>query len=147
MITLDQYWGLNFRMGGRARPAVDCYGLYRLIVGEHLGVWLDEFGGVEDYRTIARTISSGTSGPGWIRLEPGAERPLDMVMLSGIVGRGRDARSLPLHVGCVVEPGLMLDIEETKGVMRRAYRTTPTVSADPSVVNRVIAVLRPTVLA
>jgi len=147
MINPADYLRLGFLMGGRARPAVDCYGLYRLIVGERLGVWIDEFGGVETPYAIARTMASGGTRPGWLTVAAGDERPFDMVMMRGVVGEGRAARSAPLHVGCVIEPGRMIDIEETTGVMVRAYRDTARFSALPTVVNRVTGLFRPAVLA
>jgi cell wall-associated NlpC family hydrolase len=142
----SNYLRLGFLMGGRERPAVDCWGLYRLIVGERLGTWLDEFGGVESPIAIARTMAT-TDGPNWVRLQPGEDRPFDLVMMRGVVGEGRAARSAGLHVGCVIEPGKMIDIEETTGVMIRAYRNTSRFSAMPTVINRVTGLFRPAVLA
>lgn len=145
MWTRD-YMRLAFQMGGRERPAVDCWGLYRLIVGERLGVWLDEFGGVDKPLSIARTMLL-TQGPQWAPVTPGEERPFDLVMMRGTVGEGRSARSAGLHVGCVIEPGKMIDIEERTNVMVRAYRNTPHFVAHPTVVNRVTGIFRSVALA
>lgn len=137
---------MHFLLGGRQRPAVDCYGLYRLIVGEQLGIWLDEFGGVESRFSIARTMAVADD-LGWVPVQAGDERPFDLVMMRGVVGEGRAARSAPLHVGCVIEPGRMIDIEETTGVMVRAYRNTERFSAMPTVLNRVTGLFRPVALS
>jgi hypothetical protein len=142
-IPVEAYLRLAFVNGGRARPAVDCFGLYRLVLGEQLGIWLDEFGTIDTPLAAARAIAAGTSGPGWNRVAIGTERAFDMVMMRGLVGTGRTARSLPLHVGCVLEPGRMLDIEATTGVMVREYRDTARFSALPTVLNRVLGIVRP----
>lgn len=143
----DDYLRLGFQMGGRERPAVDCWGLYRLIIGEQLGQWLEEYGGIDRPVGIARTMAGETAGAAWVPVRLGDERAFDMVMMRGAVGAGRAARPAPLHVGCVIEPGRMIDIEETTGVMIRAYRDTASVSALPTVAQRVTGIFRPAVLA
>lgn len=143
----EDYLRLAFLMGGRARPAVDCWGLYRLIVGERTGHWLDEYDGVDRPVGIARTMATETAGGAWLPVLPGHEQCFDMVMMRGSVGVGRAARPAPMHVGCVIEPGRMIDIEETTGVMIRAFRNTAHVAALPTVVARVTGIFRPAVLA
>ena len=140
MIPVRDYIRLRFAIGGRERPAVDCWGLYRLIVGELRGVWLADYEGVESGLAIARTLrrEEGT----WIRVATGAERPLDLVLMNGMAERGA-----PQHVGCVLEPGRMIDIEETTGVMVRAFRDTERFRALPTVRHRVLGVFRPESLA
>jgi len=145
MSWTDGYLRLRFLMGGRARPAVDCWGLYRLIVGERAGVWLDEFGGVESYRAIARTVEAERGG--WRETAAGEERPLDAVLMRGLVGQGRQTVAVALHIGCVVEPGLMIDIDDGTGVMVRAFRSTPTRTAKVDVANRVIGIFRASAIA
>lgn len=139
------YLRLEFLRGGRERPQVDCWGLYRLIVGEMRGVWLDEFGDVETPLGVARTMAGEAKA--WLPVAPGAERELDLVLMFGIAGAGRDRVAAPQHVGCVVEPGLMIDIEDSMGVMIRPFRSTLTRAAMPSVANRVRGIFRPAVLA
>lgn len=146
MIALDpaRWLTIPFRLGGRDRcSGLDCWGLYREIVAEVAGVALDEHGGVAGYPAIARRLADERSASDWRRIEPGDERGLDLVLMSGLV---RDAsgrtRSAPLHVGCVVEPGLMIDIEETTGIMVRAYRDTLRRAALPTVVPRVLGLYR-----
>lgn len=143
----DDYLRLRFRAGGRVAPFVDCWGLYRLIVQARARVWLGEFSGVESPMAIARTMADETTGPNWVPVLFGEERELDMVMMRGAIGRGRAARPAPLHVGCVIAPGRMIDIEEVTGVMIRNYRDTAYSSALPTVAQRVTGIFRPIALA
>lgn len=147
MIRVDDYLRLGFALGGRERPAVDCWGLYRLIVGESTGIWLEAYAGVEAHRDIARQVRRDTAGPGWLQVAPGTEREMDMVVMTGLVGRGRATVAAPLHVGCVIDEGGMIDIEETTGVMVRPFRGTVRRAALPTVVNRVVGIVRPVALA
>lgn len=142
MTWTDDYLRLRFRKSGRVRPEVDCWGLYRLIVGERTGLWLDEFGGNESAYSIARVMAREVPGSGWDEIAPGEERTLDMVMMRGLVGQGRATISAALHVGCVVEPGLLIDIEETSGVKVRAFRDTASRASAPSLRNRVLGIYR-----
>lgn len=147
MTWTRDYIRLGFAYGGRERPAVDCWGLYRLIVGENSGVWLGEFSGVEKFSSIARTLRRQSGLPDWLPVAAGDEKAFDLVLMKGIVGKGREAIAAPLHVGCVIEPGRMIDIEETTGVMVRPFRTTSRFKVLPTLANRVLGLYRPAVLA
>lgn len=147
MIHLESYLRLGFLKGGRERPAVDCWGLYRLIVGEARGVWLAEFEGHAEPLRIARTASREAEGGGWVPVAAGEERPLDAVLMTGLLGEGRATMAAPIHVGCVIGPGRLIDIEESGGVKVRAFRNTITMRAAPAVANRVRGIFRPAVLA
>ena len=147
MIPVEPYLRLSFAKGGRQPPAVDCWGLYRLIVGEKLGIWLAEFEGHEEPRRIARTASIEAASSSWMQVPAGEERSLDAVLMTGLLGEGRGTVAAPIHVGCVLEPGRMIDIEEVGGVRVRTFRTTTTSRARPEVANRVRGIFRPAVLA
>lgn len=146
MIPVERYLRLSFAKGGRERPAVDCWGLYRLIVGELRGIWLAEFEGHEEPMAIARTAEQEASGGSWLKIAPGDERAFDAVLMTGLLGEGRGTLSAPIHVGCVIEPGRLIDIEETGGVKVRAFRSTSTMRARPEVANRVVGIFRPAAL-
>lgn len=124
-----------------------CWVLYRQIVGTVSGWWPPEHAGVEEKLAIARRMRREQGSPLWRPVEIGEERPLDLVLMRGQAGHGRDARLVPMHVGCVVRPGLMLDAEKRSGVMLRAYRSTSTFSAHPKVKVRFIRLYRPEALA
>ena len=146
MIRTADYFGLSFKRAGRERPFVDCWGLYRLIVGETAGMWLAEFAGVAELRRTAGVVRDELVGGGWLPVAAGDERALDLVLMRGIVCHGSRVTAAPVHVGCVVEPGKMLDIEEVGGVRVRAFRSTARVLARPDVANRVLGLYRPQVL-
>lgn len=147
-IHTDSYLTLRFQVAGRVRPFVDCWGLYRLIVGETTGIWLSEFAGTGDLRDAARVAAAeAADGLGWVPVAAGAERELDAVLMRGIVRDGTRVTTAPVHVGCVIGEGRMIDIEEVGGVRLRAFRNTARVSARPEVANRVVGVYRPRALA
>lgn len=138
-IPTMNYLRLGFARGGRERPSVDCWGLYRLVVGECHGVWLEAFSGIESNNAVARTLARERDGNGWHKVARGQERTFDLVLMRGLVGEGRQTVSAPLHVGCVTERGWMIHIEEVTGVMIQPLTF-------PTVVNRVIGIYRPEAL-
>jgi len=142
-MEIETYLRLTYLAAGRTRPAVDCWGLYRLIVGEALGIWLGEFSGLEAPRDIARATRRESNGGDWLPIAPGKERFGDAVLMSGLLGEGRGTIRAPIHVGCVLEPARMIDIEESTGVQLRAFRSTTRMRARPEVANRVVGLFRP----
>lgn len=153
--TMD-YLRLRYRKGGRQRPAVDCYGLYRVIVGERTGIWIEEGQDVMSATAIRRAMVRARRSAGWREIaavKDGAlvfaepERELDLVLMHGVVGRGRHAVAVPFHCGCVVKAGWMIDIEETNDVLIRPFRDVGNVRAHPTVRHRVLGIYRPEALA
>lgn len=147
MIDPSPYLRLVFAAGGREPPAVDCWGLYRLVVRDRTGLTLADYAGVTETAAIARTLRDPATAAGWVPVRAGDERPLDLVLMTGLAGRGRATALAPCHVGCVIAPGLMLDIEEGSGVMVRAFRATAVRAASPTVAPRVIGVWRAAAIA
>lgn len=146
-IAVESYLRLTYQPAGRARPAVDCWGLYRLIIGETQGLWLGEFSGLEEPLAMARTAQREAAGGEWLPIAAGDERPGDAVLLRGLLGEGRSMLRAPIHIGCVIEPGRMIDIEAVTGVTVRAYRATSRWRADQAVANRLVGLFRPRALA
>lgn len=101
----DEYLGIPFKLDGRDRNGVDCYGLVYLVYKEQLGIELNSFSGIfkdTDPKTmleIARTMDKDRSN--W--LSPSKLQEFDMVQLR----TGRHA----FHVGIYVGNGLMLHTE------------------------------------
>lgn len=141
MIALGPYLDAAYRRGGRQWPHVDCWGLYRQIVADHAGVALGEFDGISESAAIAETVGLAmAAGTAWRRVAAGEERALDAVLLKGLVRSGGAVLRLPIHIGCVVRPGWMIDIEGAAGATLRAFRGTP-------LANRVVGIFRPLALA
>lgn len=97
----DTYNGLPYRIDGRDRKGVDCWGLVCLVYRERLGILLDEKRGVhaaagEDLRRIAEAAEAESRR--WIQVE--VPRVYDVVLLR--VGL------LPCHAGLCIGRGLML---------------------------------------
>jgi cell wall-associated NlpC family hydrolase len=138
---------LRFKDGGREPPFVDCWGLYRHVVATASGVDLAEHAGVTQPLAQARTLGAERERGEWLEIAVGAERPCDLVLMKGMVGKGRGTAMRPLHVGCVIGPGKMIDIEESNGVMVRLFRDLPTAAANPTVRHRVLGIYRPKALA
>lgn len=116
MIDVAEYIGLPFQERGRTRAGVDCWGLYRLVILERLGVTLplhDLYETTDDRHAIAAAVA-GEQVAEW---QPVTDPlPYDLVLLR-IYGQ-------PLHVGLYAGPGLMLHIERGKNaVLERIDRT------------------------
>lgn len=147
MIRTIDYLRLTYLAAGRTRPAVDCWGLYRLIVGETFDTWLGEFSGLEEPLAIAQATRREVAGPDWLPIAPGDERAGDAVLMTGLLGEGRATLRAPIHIGCVLEPGRLIDIEESGGVRVRAFRSTSKLRAQAEVASRVRGIFRPRALS
>ncbi len=109
-----QYIGLPFKRYGRDRSGVDCWGLYRLALGEQTGNWVplyeqytfSDLPPEEDKAERARVAAQIQEDLGryWTQIPKGQEQPFDGVLMR-IYGQ-------PAHVGLVVAPGRMLHIEK-----------------------------------
>lgn len=103
---IARYIGIPFADRGRERATgVDCWGLLHLVFREHYGVTLPDDPGYEratQRDRVAQLIIDHRTNDCWQALDAGAEGEGDVVLLS-IAGR-------PLHIGLVVQPGLMLHI-------------------------------------
>ena len=105
---LNEYVGLPFRLGGRTRDGIDCYGLLRLVYSEQLGIELPAYAG--EYvdgteRTELAAIVSGGLESDW---EP-VERPFTGdAVVTRVIGQ-------PTHVGVYIEPDRMLHIRREAG--------------------------------
>jgi probable lipoprotein NlpC len=98
------YIGLPFLGHGRDRAGVDCYGLYRLVLSEQLGIQLPEYlsyDSITDRAGIAATVADAQEA---LWQEVNAPRLYDLVLLR--------LYGLPLHVGLYLGLGRMLHIEE-----------------------------------
>lgn len=95
------YVGLPF---GDAPGEVTCWGLVRRIYRDRLGVDLPAYGEIpaRDLRRISRAMEAGKDD-GWV--EPETPQALDVVLMRGPQGGARI-----VHVGVLVEPGLMLHV-------------------------------------
>jgi len=79
----DEYTGIPFRINGRTRAGVDCYGLIVLVYRERLGIELPAFTDVArddspaSLRRVARAYAEHKEA--WQRIEE--PQPLDIVLL------------------------------------------------------------------
>lgn len=102
------YVGLPWREMGRDRAGLDCWGLFRLVMGERFGIALPAYDGLGWGETakaeLGRFMRAAAERPEWLAIDPGLEREGDGVLLR--------AAGAPIHVGLVLAPGLMLHIEQ-----------------------------------
>jgi len=97
-----EYVGIPFVEHGRTRRGCDCFGLYRLALGEKFGKWLPEWkDGYDDFKdsgNLARLIDDGLS---LIQAAP-VEKPIvgDIVQVR-YFGDGQ-------HIGMYVGDGMVL---------------------------------------
>lgn len=98
--------GLPFRVAGRSRDGVDCYGLYWLIQRDVFGRDLPAF--VETFSPAdveeIRGLIEGRMSP-WVPVDH--PQPGDAVLLR--------VSGLPGHLGIYLRRGLMLHVNDTAG--------------------------------
>lgn len=106
MVDFTRYIGLPFAARGRNHTGVDCWGLVRLILAEQYGVkvpsWHTDYSDPHDSSSVGPLIRAQL--PNWIEVSKGSERPGDVLLLRSGFDVG--------HVGMVIQPGLMIHIEE-----------------------------------
>lgn len=108
------YIGLPFRDHGRDRRGLDCWGLVRLVLAEQFGVSLIDFdyASTRDSDGIPAAIEAAR--PEWSVV---GDPQLGDVMVFNIGGQ-------PMHVGLVIETGLMLHVsDDDRGAVMESYLT------------------------
>lgn len=107
------YVGLPYAERGRARPAVDCWGLVRLVVREQAGVELPLWDGI-DGRDLAQCndVIARDTAETWTRVDEDTARAFDLVVMRGVY-RGSDARlhGGEIHCGVLAPGGRVLHVE------------------------------------
>lgn len=109
--------GIPFVDRGRDATGCDCWGLVRLALRAGAGLDLpslaDGYAGRADWEHIRSLVEE--SRPDWIEVLPGAERPLDLILMA-IAGHQ--------HVGVVVRKGSMLHMPRDSFSAIEPYTTS-----------------------
>lgn len=117
MVDVSGYIGLPWRLGGRERDGLDCYGLVRLVLGELWGLWLPrhETGyppAARDRADLAALVAD-RRGRDWLGIAREVDGRLVTVMAPwrpGDVLRLRRGGA-DCHLALLVGPGRMLHID------------------------------------
>lgn len=110
-LWVGHYIGLPFKVRGRKIDGLDCWGLVRLVIAEQAGVLLPAF--EKNYDGISTKLDAEKIGAHirstagntdcWDPIAPGQEKIFNVIVLR--------MRGQPMHVGIVIDDGLMLHIE------------------------------------
>lgn len=107
------YVGMPYQMLGRARPAVDCWGLVRLVMSEQakieLPMW-DAVGG-SDYRLAGQVIADQSETDEWTEVSEQFAKPFDIVTMRSIWRDDGRLRSGEIHCGIMAPGSRVLHIE------------------------------------
>lgn len=110
----NDYIRIPFKERGRERSGADCWGLARIIFSEQLGIDLPALVGYADTKDRAHISEIiKTEAITWEFLKSGSEKAFDIAVFK-MLGQ-------PMHVGVVVEPGLMIHCERGSGVYLTHY--------------------------
>ena len=96
MIDVDEYVGLPYKVGGRDRAGIDCWGLCRLVYWDRLRKNLPSYDGYSLGKTASALIEKHAHE--WQKVNE--LEPYDLVLFS-ITG-------MPHHIGLSVGDGWML---------------------------------------
>lgn len=120
---VSHYIGIPYKLKGRERDGIDCWGLVRLVFRDQLGILLPSY--TPDYvdwtdPKVADLIMDGEVGGEWVKIEN--EQTFDIAEI--FVGvKSEDGISMhPLHVALVASPGFLLDTSLKNGTHLRRYR-------------------------
>lgn len=112
--TFENYVGIPWRDGGRTREGLDCWGLFRLVYAEVLGIDLPsysaEYSSAIDKIVIRRLVEGHKDD--WVKVDE--PKPGDGAMLI-IMNRP--------HIGVVIGDGYLLHIERNSGALIESYRS------------------------
>lgn len=113
------YVGARYIKAGRARETgFDCIGLYLSVVQREAGIALPEYDGPpwEGAKSVrALGAAAEAFAERFVEVERGREVCFDAILLR--------MRRQPIHIGCVLAPGLMLHIEEGCDAVIESYRS------------------------
>ncbi len=115
---VEPYIGLPYVKGGRNLKGVDCIGLFLLVEREHFGVEIEGYDGPDwsGRRDVAAVAEAARAFAARFKeIDAGSERVGDAILLR-MTGQ-------PIHIGCVIAPGLMLHIEEECDSVVEDYTT------------------------
>lgn len=117
----DMYIDIPFKIKGRDKEGVDCWGLVCLIYKDLFGIklpsFVDEYEDLKDLKHLESLYTKhSANGEGWIRILRGQELIGD-IFLMPLVG-------LRTHVTVCVEMGLMIHITNNINVTVEEYQTS-----------------------
>lgn len=111
-----RYVGAPFHERGRDPEGWDCWGLVHYVLREQFGIdvpsYADEYHAVAERTAIAAAIDK--FGAGWTRVDAPAAGDVALFRVLG----------LPLHVGLVVDPPLMLHCQKGVDTVLERYDTS-----------------------
>ena len=128
MMDLDQYVGLPWKLGGRDRRGLDCFGLVRLVLAEQAGILLPDW--LDDPDALARSVNDRCRAferhrpdmDFFLPVPPFRQQVLDIAAFF----RG----GVMWHMGILVEyPDIILHIEDTTGSQRESLSRRPDLRA------------------
>ncbi len=114
-MDVNRYIGLPYKDKGRSIEGVDCWGLVRLVYQAEFGIELPSYTECYASATEAAEIDKLITGErgAWTEVLPGQERLGDIIVLR-LLGH-------PMHVGVIVEPGMMVHILEGVNAVCERY--------------------------
>lgn len=111
----EQYLKIPFLDRGRDAKGCDCWGLYRLIMRDQLGVELPEYPHEASDAKRLKTILRERDAGAWQRIDRGSEQPFDCVLMRGQFRHDNELISRPIHMGCVTTKGTLIHTEIGSG--------------------------------
>jgi probable lipoprotein NlpC len=108
------YVGIPYLDYGRDARGCDCWGLARMIWSDRAGIELPEHAVDPHDGEACQGEMRSHLGP-WRMIDPGHERELDGVLMTGCFGEGRATRRANMHVGVVVAPGWLIHTSSAIG--------------------------------
>lgn len=141
-VWVKKYIGIPFKELGRDFDGCDCWGLVRLVSKNEFGVDLDSYDDeyistIEGDGAVHALEKYGINNPGhWEKIEGGAEVEGNYILMNGIYTIDGKKYRAPLHVGIVIQPGVMLHTEEGFDSVWTRYQE------DRTIKNRIVGFYR-----
>jgi cell wall-associated NlpC family hydrolase len=120
---------IPFKERGCDYHGCDCWGLVRLILLEQQNIELPTYSEVEEGANLQKlkAIGGAALSEQWEEITKGDERAFDVVLMKGQIEHEGSKYSRPIHIGCVVKPGMLIHIELGSEVSVVDYRNHPRV--------------------
>jgi len=118
------YVGIPYKLRGRSRGGLDCWGLVRLVMLEQKGIELPLYDTVNS--TMAEAVSSAVNaerGCGdWVQVSSDNRREFDFIVMRTAIREFGRMVSADMHIGMTAPQGMILHVQEGDSAVMQPFK-------------------------
>jgi len=119
MSWVTKYLSIPFSNVGCEFDGCNCWGLIKLMYETEKGIRLIAYHGTSaaDVSETNKSIEQDGASPPWQNIiDIGKERAFDVVVMRGILTLDGKSISVPVHIGIIITPGIVMHIQEGSNI-------------------------------